>query len=529
MGTQDTTLNLLQSSNGNVLMSLAEGGIQHFIAGARGNVGVKSGRYSFEVKVLQMVNTAEGAGSNTGAPKNVIRVGVSTAGSDLILGETEESICFDAGGSSVFNKTRTKGSQKMYRDDTVTVLLNLEKGSPNANTISLSKNGVRACQPVPLPEKLQGKTLFPHVSFKGASLHVNFGANPIAALPFKCRMVADASKSDAESVEEAAPEKGKYTELIPTSLPDEGSFQWLDTFLEQNKQYVELSDRKILDWAVKSGLRAPRQQGAKACNDKPDMNFQVRELDDASMRRAIYMVAPMQQRNYIVMEVQGNLVKSEREEVETDEPAPKVALEADEKKDFRVTGLHDLSSYSMSSSFTKFTVPEKEEGFDEIQYLWAKTGTKCHEFVKEWVLDRKATSRVEDLVPGKWFHQQVSAWQAAYKLWKSKVDDRNKAIAKKAANKAAKEAKKRAAAVKLAQDAAIKAAKEAKAAKDKEEGKETKEDVAEAERFLKEGAEKKEEEKKEEVKEEEKEEEEEEEEELLGVLSRQCYPVKVSN
>merc|ERR1712194_804308 len=315
MGTQDTTLNLLQSSNGNVLMSLAEGGIQHFIAGARGNVGVKSGRYSFEVKVLQMVNTAEGAGSNTGAPKNVIRVGVSTAGSDLILGETEESICFDAGGSSVFNKTRTRGSQKMYRDDTVTVLLNLEKGSPNANTISLFKNGVRACQPVPLPEKLQGKTLFPHVSFKGASLHVNFGANPIAALPFKCRMVADASKSDAESVEEAAPEKGKYTVLFPTCLPDEGSFQWLDMFLEQNKQFVELSDRKILDWAVKSGLRAPKQHGPKASNAKPDMTFQIKELDDASMRRAVYMVAPMQQRNYVVMEVRGNLLKSEREEL----------------------------------------------------------------------------------------------------------------------------------------------------------------------------------------------------------------------
>merc|ERR1712194_773403 len=313
--TQDTTLNLLQSSNGNVLMSLTEGGIQHFIAGARSNVGIKSGRYSFEVKVIQMVNTAEGAGSNTGAPKNVIRVGVSTAGSDLILGETEESICFDAGGNSIFNKTRTRGSQKIYRDDTVTVLLNLEKGSPNANTISLFKDGVRACQPVPLPEKLQGKTLFPHVSFKGVSLHVNFAAHQVAPLAFKCRTVGDVSKSDAEVVEETPPEKGKYTVLFPTSLPDEGSFQWLDLFLEKNKNYVELSDRKILDWAVKSGLRPSKQQGAKASNDKPDATYQVKELDDASMRRAVYMVAPMQERNYVVMEVKGNLVKAEREEL----------------------------------------------------------------------------------------------------------------------------------------------------------------------------------------------------------------------
>merc|ERR1712194_978651 len=137
----------------------------------------------------------------------------------------------------------------------------------------------------------------------------------VAPLAFKCRTVGDVSKSDAEVVEETPPEKGKYTVLFPTSLPDEGSFQWLDLFLEKNKNYVELSDRKILDWAVKSGLRPPRQQGAKASNDKPEMNFQVRELDDASMRRAIYMVAPMQQRNYVVMEVRDNLLKSEREEL----------------------------------------------------------------------------------------------------------------------------------------------------------------------------------------------------------------------
>merc|ERR1712194_505941 len=66
---------------------------------------------------------------------------------------------------------------------------------------------------------------------------------------------------------------------------------------------------------VKSGLRAPKQHGPKASNDKPDMTFQIRELDDASMRRAVYMVAPMQQRNYVVMEVKGNLVKAERGEL----------------------------------------------------------------------------------------------------------------------------------------------------------------------------------------------------------------------
>merc|ERR1712194_363922 len=80
-------------------------------------------------------------------------------------------------------------------------------------------------------------------------------------------------------------------------------------------------------------------------------------------------------------------------EEEKDEPSPKVTLDADEKKNFRVAAIQDLTAYSMSSSFTKFTIPEKDEGFDEIQYEWTKTGTKCQEFMKNWVLDKKAANK----------------------------------------------------------------------------------------------------------------------------------------
>merc|ERR1711957_1081112 len=110
------------------------------------------------------------------------------------------------------------------------------------------------------------------------------------------------------------------------------------------------------------------------------------------------------------------------------------------------------TAYSMSSSFAKFTLPEKDEGFDEIQYEWTKTGTKCQEFMKNYVLDKKATTRIEELVPGQWFHQRFGDWKGAVKLWRGKVDARKAALAKKVANKTAKEAKKRAAAIKAAKD-----------------------------------------------------------------------------
>merc|ERR1712232_280070 len=61
-----------------------------------------------------------------------------------------------------------------------------------------------------------------------------------------------------------------------------------------------------------SGIWRAKGLTARTCNDKPDMSFQVPELDDASVRRAVYSVAPLQGRNYVVMEVKGNLLKDER-------------------------------------------------------------------------------------------------------------------------------------------------------------------------------------------------------------------------
>merc|ERR1712151_677019 len=42
---------------------------------------------------------------------------------------------------------------------------------------------------------------------------------------------------------------------------------------------------------------------------------QVRELDDCSMRQAIFMVAAIQKRHYVIMEVKSNLIKEERQEL----------------------------------------------------------------------------------------------------------------------------------------------------------------------------------------------------------------------
>merc|ERR1740138_149251 len=51
--TEDTTLNVMPTVGGNMLMSLSDGGLQYLLAGARASVGVKAGRYMFEVVITE--------------------------------------------------------------------------------------------------------------------------------------------------------------------------------------------------------------------------------------------------------------------------------------------------------------------------------------------------------------------------------------------------------------------------------------------------------------------------------------------
>merc|ERR1712187_427544 len=85
--------------------------------------------------------------------------------------------------------------------------------------------------------------------------------------------------------------------------------------LEKNPHYVELSDRRILEWAAASGLWKPKGGGWKTSNDKPEFNFGLNGMDDFSVRRVINSVAPVVPRHYVVMEVKSNLVAAERKEV----------------------------------------------------------------------------------------------------------------------------------------------------------------------------------------------------------------------
>jgi len=560
----NTTLNVLPMGDGRMLSTLCDGGMQYLIAGARANVGVKSGRYFFELRILEQMNPSEGnlaksGGKGAQVPRHLIRVGFSTAGSSLVLGDGDlGGVCFDSEGFFIVGNengrsertrwTEKGGKGKFGKESVVGILLNLDAKSANANTISLFKNGARVSDAKPLPEAMKGKTLFPHIAYRNTTLQVHWGPTPLKALPFTCTMLKAAAKADVEVTKSTVPKDGKYEVVFPVGFPDEGTFMWCDQFIKENPGYVELSDRKVIEWAKKSGCRR-QGKGGFGNMDKPRPDFNVPHLDDFSARRVVNSIASVVPRNYVVMEVKQNLVsvdrktnlrrfpghsfkrvakvvmgeptatfkglvkdkllkdkqgKSDREfrkkiadekrakaaekkkaeiekkkaeaaekkkaaedakkpagekkeeekkeeEKKEDPPAeekkeeekpeaeekkeeekeeevaeeqmaeaPKVTLtEEEEKLWFAKGGTPDLQPNVMDNAYVHFSLPEKDEGFDDVTFEWAKKDGAA-DYLKKSVLERKKTTRIENLVPGAAFRTAATEWQTKLKEWQAK-------------------------------------------------------------------------------------------------------------
>eukprot|EP00930_Biecheleria_cincta_P085389 TRINITY_DN74781_c0_g1_i1.p1 TRINITY_DN74781_c0_g1~~TRINITY_DN74781_c0_g1_i1.p1 ORF type:complete len:934 (-),score=226.17 TRINITY_DN74781_c0_g1_i1:110-2860(-) len=311
----DCTPNVIPSLGSRLLMPLTEGGMQYLLAGARANVGVSQGRYFYEVKVVELLSPSEGHMRSQRAPmpRNIVRVGFSTKGSSLFLADTEDGVCFEADGYFTIGKKREPVCERFTRENTLAVLLNLDPSSPNANTVSLFKDGRRASAPQALPASLRGKALFPHVCFKNVTMQVNFSAASVP-LPFKCHSWQHVPPADGE-VGTEPPDDGKFEVIFPVCVPDEGTFDWLDGFLSRHPGFVELSDRAIWKWAEKSGIYLPKTSSWKHSHDKPDLQAGIPLVDDWSIRRILQAIVATQPRNYVVMEVKSNLVKQEREQL----------------------------------------------------------------------------------------------------------------------------------------------------------------------------------------------------------------------
>eukprot|EP00746_Dinoflagellata_sp_MGD_P166365 gnl/MRDRNA2_/MRDRNA2_96194_c0_seq1.p1 gnl/MRDRNA2_/MRDRNA2_96194_c0~~gnl/MRDRNA2_/MRDRNA2_96194_c0_seq1.p1 ORF type:complete len:816 (+),score=233.30 gnl/MRDRNA2_/MRDRNA2_96194_c0_seq1:84-2531(+) len=315
----DATLDVLVAGEGSIVTGLTADGFQYVLSGARANVGIKSGRYVYEAKVIEAHNPIQQTGRGTApGPRNVLRVGFSTIKAALLMGveKDEECVCIDnAGAVFVAGKRIPSPKQSFSKNDCIAVMLNLDKQSKNANTISFFKNGARVCAPIALPENLVDKVLYPSMTFKNVTVAVNYGGDLWKSLPFECTTISEAAQADVEMSPVKRPADGKYEVVCPVGMPNEGFFDYCDQFLQANPTYVELSDRSIKAWAEKSGAKHLGAPSAQDSLDKPIFAFGLPGLDDGSIQKMMKILASSAKRNVLVAQVKENLTVSDRAEL----------------------------------------------------------------------------------------------------------------------------------------------------------------------------------------------------------------------
>lgn len=80
-----------------------------------------------------------------------------------------------------------------------------------------------------------------------------------------------------------------------------------------------------------------------------------------------------------------------------------------------------MNAQVLSSSFATFSMPDKSEGFDDIEWIWQQEEA-AKEYLGKWVKDRKRNMKIEDLQPGQWFQDTVRAWQRDFTLLQTKQE-----------------------------------------------------------------------------------------------------------
>merc|ERR1711957_661438 len=424
-------------------------------------VGVKAGRYMFEMRILETLNQMDYEGQKRPPlPKQMMRIGFSTADSPLVLGTSDDSVCFDAEGKFHSGKTTKNCSQRFNKDQVIAVVLNLDQASPNKNTLSLFRDGVRIAEPQAIPEGLHGKVLYPHISFRNVTMETLWGKVPEKDLPFVCKTVQGAAKDDAVVSQKKT---GENKVVFPVGVPNQGLFAWAEAFLAKNPDYVELSDRKLIEWAEASGMWR-KSQGSL---DKPDFWFGLPMMEDRSVQRIIANAAPMVPRNYVVLEAQSNLIAEDR----------KRSLGR-----FSAPCFKKIAHVAMGEPDAAF----KKKQLDE---LLAEKQTKNDTAWKRKKDEIERKKHLKELKEKQTAERKKKQEEAAARLAEAKAKREAEAKAKADAKKAAEGDK-----------------------EEKKEEDEKKEDVKEEEKMEEKKEEVKEEEKKEEQKEEKKEEKKEEEE-----------------
>jgi len=365
----DSTLNTLVDAEGQIISTVRADGMHLLMAQARGNVGIKKGRYYYEVQILETANAFD------------LIIGVSTAQGKWAGGE--HSVAFDQ-MTQIRSNGETSGKKALKsitKQDVLGVLLNMDPKATNKFSLSLFINGARASEPVPLPELMHKEALFPHIGFRGCTLGVNF-QTIMKPLPFTVLMWQQAGHAEAEKSKIGRMETPKA--VFPIGLETEAQ---IAKFLAENKNdaYLELTDAYMREWIKQSSLPMKGEKYGVACVDQPKL------------------LAPwVKNRSQNILWALGNsLFQEERQKT--------LGYFPGFKKTALVCSIKIAPSGPVFSAFAQASLPTmEEEGLDHIIHTIPQD--QAENELSEWKNDQRLRSKVDDLKVGTFFTERNSGW-----------------------------------------------------------------------------------------------------------------------
>merc|ERR1712151_82025 len=218
----------------------------------------------------------------------------------------------------------------------------------------------------------------------------------------------------------------------------------LDHILSEKKAKAEKEAKRKRDARDRKKAEELRKKKAEAA--KKEREEKARKAKAAREAKAAGKEVPEEEPTEEKME------EVKEEEPEEEIVAEEVSLtEEDRQVRFIKRQTPDIQPAEVSAAFAKFALPNDDEGFDQIMYMW-QSEDKCRDEMKQWQLNKKMTERVEDLKPGEWFKAKMEDWKKAVSGWKTKQrefkDPNLKKKAEERKRKAEEEKKKKEAAEK---------------------------------------------------------------------------------
>jgi len=92
----------------------------------------------------------------------------------------------------------------------------------------------------------------------------------------------------------------------------------------------------------------------------------------------------------------------------------------------------------LNSCFGNFSVPSKSEGFNEVIFEW-RNEKESSTYLKNWILERKRTSRVDDLKVSQWFYDKHKDWLKQFADYQVKLEASKPSEEKKDGGKESKD------------------------------------------------------------------------------------------